>query len=91
MTSCNNVPHMTNRNVADAQRLTRGEAADVLRVSISTIDRYLKDGTLPKAKVGKRLVRIDRVDVFALLVPVLSVGTSPEAVPTEGTSIGGRL
>lgn len=65
---CNTVRHMTNRNEVDtAEWLTREETAKKLRVSVSTIDRYLKDGTLPGTKLGKRLVRISPVDVEALL------------------------
>lgn len=61
---------MTNRKAPEAPaQLTREEAAELLRVSVSTIDRYLKDGTIPKAKVGKRLVRVNRSDIEALLTP----------------------
>lgn len=58
---------MTNRKPTDASRLTREEAAEALNLSVSTIDRYLKDGTLPKRKLGKRFVWIDRADIDALL------------------------
>lgn len=59
---------MTNRNLLDADpRMSREDAAETLRVSVSTIDRYLRDGILPKSKLGKRLVRIDRAAVEALL------------------------
>lgn len=61
------VRSMTNRKLVDESQLTREEAAGLLRVSVSTIDRYLKDGTLPKMKLGKRLVRINRADVDALV------------------------
>lgn len=67
MTICNTVPYMTNRRPTDASRLTREEAAEALNLSVSTIDRYLKDGTLPKRKLGKRFVWIDRADIDALL------------------------
>lgn len=61
------MPYMTNRKPTDASRLTREEAAEALNLSVSTIDRYLKDGTLPKRKLGKRFVWIDRADIDALL------------------------
>lgn len=47
--------------------LTRNEAADVLQVSIASINRYIKAGTLRAYKIGKRLVRIDPASVEALL------------------------
>lgn len=81
MTICNMFPHMTNRNDADeVQHLTREEAATALRVSLSTVDRYLRYGTLPKVKLGSRLVRIDRAHVDALLK------SSPSSVvpPADG-------
>ena len=79
---------MTIRNEVDtAERLTREEAATALRVSVSTIDRYLKDGTLPKAKLGKRLVRINRSDIDALLSP--STPTAPAADLSPRTSAVG--
>jgi excisionase family DNA binding protein len=48
--------------------LTRAEAAVLLRVSVSTIDRRAKAGTLPVKRLdGGRAVRFRRVDVLALL------------------------
>ena len=47
--------------------LTRFEAAEILQVSVATINRYLRDGVLRRNKVGKRLVRIDPACVEALL------------------------
>lgn len=48
--------------------LKRKEAADMLRVSIRTVDRLISDGELPASKVG-RSVRILRADIEALLSP----------------------
>lgn len=67
MTDCNSVPRMTERNVSEKEMVTREEAAQLLRVSVSTIDRYLRDGTIPRVKLGKRLVRIERHSLNALL------------------------
>lgn len=77
---------MTNRNATD--HLTREEAASVLRVSLSTIDRYLRDGTVPKHKVGKRLVRVRRADVDAFLSsPAVSTPQHEAAgVPSEAVA-----
>jgi len=59
---------MTNRKLAaEGRALTRQEAADALRVSLSTVDRFIKDGTLVANRVGKRLVRVNAYSVDALL------------------------
>ena len=47
--------------------LTRAEAAEILQVSISSINRYIKSGTLKASKIGRRLVRIDPRSLEALL------------------------
>ncbi len=57
--------------------LTRFEAAEVLQVSIASINRYVKDGTLRAFKIGKRLVRIDPASVEALMQ------TAPAPAPGE--------
>jgi excisionase family DNA binding protein len=60
---------MTNRNVTDMTLLSREEAAESLGVSLSTIDRYLRDGTLRRVKIGKRIVRIDAAQLSSLVQP----------------------
>ena len=57
--------------------LTRAEAAEILKVSVNSINRYVKAGTLRAYKIGKRLVRIDPASVEALLQ------TAPAAAPGE--------
>lgn len=47
--------------------LTRQEAATILQVSVNSINRYIKAGTLKAHKISKRLVRIDPTSVEALL------------------------
>ena len=47
--------------------LTRKQAAEILQVSIASVNRRMKDGTLRAFKVGKRAVRIDPVSVESLL------------------------
>lgn len=47
--------------------LTRREAAEILQVSIASVNRYVKAGTLRAYKISKRLVRIDPASVEALL------------------------
>lgn len=69
MTYCNTVPCMTIRNVKDGTLLNREEAAEKLGVSLSTIDRYLRDGTLRRVKIGKRIVRIESAQLESLIQP----------------------
>lgn len=47
--------------------LTKKQAAEVLQVSLASVNRYLNAGTLRGYKIGKRLVRIDPASVEALL------------------------
>jgi excisionase family DNA binding protein len=49
--------------------VTKVEAADALRVSIRTINRYIADGTLAAIRVSPRATRITRSSVEALLAP----------------------
>ena len=57
--------------------------AEVLQVSIASINRYVKAGTLRAFKIGKRLVRIDPASVEALLQ--VAPATAPEEWPCVGT------
>ena len=47
--------------------LTRAEAAEILQVSIASVNRYIKSGSLRAYKISKRLVRIDPASVEALM------------------------
>ena len=57
--------------------LTRREAAEILQVSINSINRYIRSGLLKAHKLGRRLVRIDPRSLEELLqnTPV----SAPEA------------
>lgn len=59
-----------------AQRISIQEAAAVLGVSDKTVRRYIADGTLPAERINKRLLRVRREDVEALLQPVPTVEPS---------------
>ncbi len=59
--------------------LTRAEAAEILQVSINSINRYIKAGILRASKIGKRLVRIDPTSVAALLQTQTTPADEPEA------------
>ena len=75
------VEALKNRNAtpkaSKMKPLTRREAAEILKVSIASINRYIKSGTLRAYKIGKRLVRIDPASVEALMQ------TAPAAAPGE--------
>ena len=47
--------------------LTRREVAEMLQISIASVNRRMKDGTLRAFKVGKRAVRIAPESVEALM------------------------
>ena len=57
--------------------LTRREAAEILQVSVNSINRYIRSGLLKAHRVGQRLIRIDPRSLEELLqgTPV----SSPEA------------
>ena len=47
---------------------TREQAADVLQVSIASIDRYIREGRLPAANLGDgRTIRITGKDIAAFI------------------------
>lgn len=51
----------------EAVRLvTKREAADVLQVSIRTIDRYIAEGTLASVQLSKRATRVTADSLHAL-------------------------
>ena len=47
--------------------VTKREAADALRVSPRTIDRYIADGTLSPVRLSSRATRITRASLDAVL------------------------
>lgn len=52
---------------ADEKPYTRQEVANLLGLSVQTINRMLNRGTLKRIHVGERAVRIDRKSVRAIL------------------------
>jgi predicted DNA-binding transcriptional regulator AlpA len=67
----------------ESQFLTREEAARELRVTLGTLDKFVKEGTLPKP--GKlhngRRVYFRRDDFFAALNVLLPHASVPVATP----------
>ena len=49
------------------RKLTRRESAEILGVSISSVNRYIKSGKLKAVNISPRLVRIDPESVQMLL------------------------
>ena len=49
--------------------LTRRQVAELLQISIASVNRRMKDGTLRAFKVGQRAVRIAPESVEALMQP----------------------
>jgi excisionase family DNA binding protein len=56
-------------NVLAAEYVTVREAAQALKVSASTIWRWIDQGTLPAYRVGARKVRIRASDLDRLITP----------------------
>lgn len=52
---------------ASPEYLKKREAAQLLSVSTSTIDNYVRQGRLPKYPFGAKQVRFKRADVLNLL------------------------
>lgn len=53
--------------VTETRPLTRKQAAEMLQMHVSSINRLLNAGTLRRLKITGRSVRIDRASVEALL------------------------
>lgn len=53
----------------DTDLLTIAETAKLLKVSVVTLHRWLKQGRLPAFKLGPRYVRIRRSDMPKVLTP----------------------
>jgi excisionase family DNA binding protein len=56
--------------------LTTREAADLLRVSERSIERWRAQGKLPTMNLSKKWVRFRRADVLAMLEPRLHLGAA---------------
>lgn len=54
--------------------LTQAEAAEYLSTTDRTVRRMIADGSLPAHRLGKRMIRIDRADVDALMRPIPTAG-----------------
>lgn len=59
--------------------LTKRQAAEILQVSLCSVNRYIAAGTLRAYKIPPRLVRIDPASVEALLQTQTVATTAPEA------------
>lgn len=69
--------------------LTLDDAANLLGVSRSTVERLIRAGRLPVVRIG-RLVRIDEADLRPFVLGakerygVISAGSSPAGVTVKG-------
>lgn len=59
--------HMNFDRSEEIPLITKREAADALRVSPRTVDRYIADGTLTAVRLSSRATRVTRVSLDALL------------------------
>ena len=60
-----------------AELFTVAEAAKLLKVSTTTLHRWLKQGRLHAYHVGPRAVRVHRADLAKLLVPTADLRVPP--------------
>lgn len=69
----------------EPELLTVSEAARLLKVSVVTLQRWLKQGRLRAYRVGPRYLRIRREDLDKLLIPRLVEGETAgaEEMPVE--------
>jgi excisionase family DNA binding protein len=61
----------------DIHMLTIAEAAALLKVGRSTVNRWLRDGRLPAYRVGPKAVRIRRGDLERIMMPMSQAGKEP--------------
>lgn len=54
-------------NTEGSVLITKAEAAESLRVSVRTVDRYIADGTLSAIRLSARATRITRASLDSLL------------------------
>jgi excisionase family DNA binding protein len=68
---------------SDLDLLTLNEAATLLKVSVVTLRRWIKQGRLPAYHVGPRKVRIKRSDLSKAFTPTYQeeVSVVPERIP----------
>ena len=62
-----------------AKPMTRRQVAELLQISIASVNRRMKDGTLRAFRVGQRAVRIDPASVEALMQSERVIAADPEA------------
>jgi len=68
---------------SDMDLLTLPEAATLLKVSVVTLRRWIKQGRLPAYHVGPRKIRINRSDLSKAFTPAYreEVSAMPERIP----------
>lgn len=54
-------------------------AAEYLGMHDKTIRRWISDGRITGYRVGRKALRVDLIEIDALAVPVVTVGTINEA------------
>ena len=66
--------------------ITKKEAAELLKISETSLSRLIAKGALPAYRVGARLIRIDRADVLKymqsrVIAPQRKAATVPARRP----------
>jgi excisionase family DNA binding protein len=69
--------------IVDEEYITVAEAAGLLRVSPSTIWRWIDQGVLPAYRIGQRRIRLKRVDLARVFTPARQGSQRVERVVEE--------
>lgn len=77
-------------SVLDEELVTIAEAARALKVSPSTIRRWIGQGDLPAYRVGPRRVRVSKPDLARLVAPVRE-GQPDVAASQQQGALGERM
>lgn len=64
-------PRKMMENLTDIELMTIEEAAKLLRISPVTVWRMIKSGDLPALRIGRKMLRIRKADLLAIIQPAI--------------------
>lgn len=77
--------------MVDEEYITVAEAATLLKVSPSTIWRWVNQGTLPAYRIGQRRIRLKKVDLARLITPARNAQEKGENAAARDPLLPGPL
>ena len=75
----------------DEELLTVAEAAALLRVTPSTVRRWIREGDVPAHRIGRRRVALRRSDLARLITPARPATETKDTVAVDEQVVGRRL